>query len=711
MPADSPDLTVAILGDTFGVATFPGTVRRLSDGTRSLAARVLAGEYGREMVAAGFSLAPEEDALPAELRAARAVRRIAEEAPLRLRRDELLAGAAPLLEAVFHQKPVAKVGSTSHTTIGFERALHEGLKAYRLRLAERRQRTDLDPDQEAFLTAMAECLDAMAIWHGRLLAGLDELGLSEVRARLERVPENPPETFGEAVQALWFLWEFQRLCGNWSGLGRVDKTLGPYLARDLAAGRITLDEARELLAHFWIKGAEWIGAKNGQVGSSGDAQFYQNVILGGVDESGEPVLNEVTELVLDIVEELHISDFPVAVRVSRRTPARLWWRIAAVQRLGGGIVAIYNDDVVIPALVQFGYPLAEARNYTNDGCWEILIPGCTAFSYRPFDLLPAVQRALGLDHDGPVETPDFATLYARFHAEMAQLLEGVWRECANAFRQGQPSPLLSLFVDDCIDRARPYHSRGARYTVRAPHAGGLPDAANSLYAIQTLVYDQQRLSLAELVAILRADWVGHEDLRQEIRRDLLLYGNDNPAADAMLQRVFHDYTALCATQPERDGVRLPAGISTFGREIEFRANRTATPFGARRGDILASNFSPTPGTDRSGPTAAINSVTSVDFTRLPCGTPLDLKLHPSSVAGEAGLAALVGLLRSFVARGGLYLQLDVADAKTLRDAQQRPELYPNLSVRVSGWSARFTTLSRDWQEMIIQRTEQHLPNP
>ena len=137
---------------------------------------------------------------------------------------------------------------------------------------------------------------------------------------MERVPEQPPRTFYEAVQALWEFWEFQRLCGNWSGLGRVDKMLGPFLERDLQAGRITLDGARDLLAHFWIKGAEWIGSDNWSVGTSGDAQFYQNVVLGGVDEEGREVTNPVTYLVLDIVEETHISDFPVAVRVNRTHP-------------------------------------------------------------------------------------------------------------------------------------------------------------------------------------------------------------------------------------------------------------------------------------------------------------------------------------------------------------------------------------------------------
>ena len=702
----------AILGSTFGVTTFPTAARRLSDGTRALAARVLAGEYGRAMANSDFALSPEDDGLPPELRSARAVRLVAERAPLRLRSGELLAGSAPLLEATFHRQPAADVASTSHTTIGFERALREGLGAYRRRLAERGQREGLGQGQRQFLQAMAECLDAMAVWHARLLAGLDALGLATVRDRLARVPESPPGTFGEAVQALWFLWEFQRLCGNWSGIGRLDKMLGPYLARDLAAGTTTLDEARELLAHFWIKGAEWIGTRNSHIGSSGDAQFYQNVVLGGVDEQGEPVLNDVTHLVLDIVEELHISDFPVAVRVGRQTPERLWRRIAEVQRLGGGIVSIYNDEVVVPALVDFGYPLAEARDYANDGCWEVLVPGRTAFGYRPFDLLPAVQRALGIEGDGePPDDPDFETVYARFRAEMARLLEGVWQQCAQSFAGGPPSPLLSLFVDDCIERARPYHDRGARHSVRSPHAGGMPDAANSLHAVKTLVYEQRRLSLAELVGILRRDWEGHEELRREVARELVLYGNDSEPADAMLQRVFADYAALCAARAEDNGVLMPAGISTFGRELEFRKGRTATPFGARRGAILAPNISPTPGTDRRGPTAVVNSATKLDFRRLPCGTPLDLKLHPSAIAGQEGLAALVALLRAFADQGGFYLQVDVADARILRDAQARPELYPNLSVRISGWSARFVTLAPEWQEMVIQRTEQHFAQP
>lgn len=720
MTSDLPVAESRSLDASFG-AMVPGLqAARLSAATRRLAGRVLLGEYGRRMGRASFVLTPDEDAAAPELRTARAILRIAGEAPLHVRSEELLAGAAPLVEAAYHQIPVAGVSGTSHTTLGFARALREGLGAYRQRLCARRQRGPLSAEQGQFLDAMAMCLDAMALWHRRLLVELDRQAAAEsgaararlesVRAALAPVPEAPPQSFREAVQALWFLWEFQRLCGNWSGIGRLDAMLGPLLERDLAAGSTTLDEARELLAHFWIKGAEWIGCRADHAASGGDAQFYQNVVLGGVDAAGLPVCNAVTYLVLDIAEELHISDFPVAVRVGTRTPERLWRRIAEVQRLGGGIVSIYNDALVIRSLVEFGYPLEDARDFANDGCWEVTIPGKTAFSYCPFDLLPAFQETLGLG-PGNTVTPDGATfdeVYARFRDRMRAMIEAVCAQGEKAFLDGPPSPLVSLFVDDCIEAARSYYRRGAVYSVRSPHAGGMPDTANSLYAVKTLVFDRRRVGLAELAEILRQDWNGHEDLRQEVRRDLVLYGNDEDGPDSMLTRVYNDYVALCREQPRRNGVLMPPGISTFGRELAFRPQRLAQPFGARAHEILASNLAPTPGTDRRGPTAVIRSFCKQDFTRLTCGTPLDLKLHPGGLADERGLGALVTLLKAFVEQGGFYLQVDVADAAVLRDAQARPERYPNLSVRISGWSARFVTLGREWQDMVIQRTEQHL---
>jgi formate C-acetyltransferase len=209
--------------------------------------------------------------------------------------------------------------------------------------------------------------------------------------------------------------------------------------------------------------------------------------------------------------------------------------------------------------------------------------------------------------------------------------------------------------------------------------------------------------------VLRENWAGHEDLCGQVWRKLVLYGNDDDAADGMLRRVFETYVSLCE-RTERADPRIlrPAGISTFGREIQWAPQRAATPFGRHAGDILSSNLAPTPGSERHGPTAIIQSYCGCDFERLPNGVPLDLKLMPSSVRGEAGVEALVGLLKTFVALGGWYIQPDVVDTDLLRDAQVHPERYPNLAVRVSGWSARFTTLSVEWQDMVIQRTAHEL---
>lgn len=723
----------------FGIATGEKPPQRLTDQTRALAARYLSGEIGRTIEPAAFAI---PDAfyltLPSLNRQyAEAVRLIAAHAPLRIIPGEKLAGAATLQEALGHKVPLLRqaylghnvpdddhiarkrftppvqlLSSVSHTTLGFAKALRLGYCGIREEIRQRLARGGLDADGAELLQCMLICLDAATTWHGRYVAaleqriatcaGADHQNDLAVLTALRRVPEHPPATFHEALQALWLLWDFQRLCGNWSGLGRIDKMLGPYLRDDLAAQRITLDQARELLAHFWIKGCEWITA-NGR--GSGDAQFYQNVVLAGVDEAGNEVANEVTDLVLDVVEELHISDFPIAVRLSRRTPDRLLRRIAAIQRLGGGIVATYNEDRIIPTLVQFGYPLEEARDFANDGCWEILIPGKTCFSYQPFDALQILQAVLGLD-PGVTTTPAFASfdsLYEDFRQRLAFRLT----QLVNATnRSRHPSVLVDLLIDGCIENGRSYYDLGPRYTALSPHPGGLPDVVDSLLAIRKLVFEERRLDLAALAAILRTDWQGQEELRHWIRTRLDFFGGGSPESDALMRRVFDDYTGLVAKVHERHGALRPAGISTFGREMsDYLPHRTAAASGRKKGEILASNFTPSPGSDRGGPTGVISAHCSVDFSRLPCGTALDLKLHPAAVRGQEGLNAMVALLRGFVELGGIFMQLDVVDAALLRDAQAHPERYPNLAVRVSGWSARFATLNKEWQELILSRME------
>jgi formate C-acetyltransferase len=700
----------------------PECPKLLSDATHELARRAIMGEHGRGMAPAAFALDEVEVAgMSPDMRYAHAVKLVAERAPLRILPGELVVGSATLKEAPAHSTPVAKVSSVSHTTIGFDRVLKTGYKALRQRIQERLRRGDLPEGGEDFLNSMMLCLDAAEIWHGRYMAELDKLiasstgdeqkNYTRVRDALANVPENPAGNFHEAVQSLWFMYAFQRLLGNWSGIGRIDEMLGPYLERDLAAGRITEDEARELLAHFWIKGCEWIGAFDTR--GSGDAQHYQNIVLSGIDASGNDITNDVTYLVLDVVEELHISDFPLGIRVNKRTDGRLLRRVAEVQRHGGGIAALYNEEVVIDGLVKFGYPLEEAREFANDGCWEVLIPGKTAFIYVPFDLLALLQDTLGLN-DANAPAPDYADFDSLYAAFMQRLRAHIDRHNAmadNAHNGGNSTPLISLFVEDCIERARGYNNGGAHYRVMAPHAGGMANVANNLLVIDELIYRQHYMALPDLVAVLRADWDGQEPLRRLVQSRFTFYGNDDDKADAMMRRVFDDYTGIVAEVRERNGVLRPCGISTFGREIEWsqppNGNRKAGADGYRRGAILATNCSPSPGTDKIGPTAVIKSYCKLDFARTPNGATVEIKLHPECAKGEEGLTTMVALMRGFVDLGGWFMHTDVVDSAMLLDAQRHPEKYPNLSVRVAGWSARFATLDKNWQDMVINRTQQY----
>ena len=229
-----------------------------------------------------------------------------------------------------------------------------------------------------------------------------------------------------------------------------------------------------------------------------------------------------------------------------------------------------------------------------------------------------------------------------------------------------------------------------------------------MYAIQKLVFEERRVSFDELMAILQNNWEGYEDLRQFVRNHYIYYGNDNCEADAFTARVLNDFADLVLLLNNRSPILFPPGVSTFGRQIEWAPYRSSTPFGFRKNDILSGNDSPTPGTDVTGATAVIKSYCKTDLRKQTNGAALDVKLDPSAVEGPNGIGALVGLMKGFLELGGLFMQLDVMDADTLRLAQEHPEDFKTLSVRVSGWNARFVTLDRQWQDMIIKRTAQKI---
>ncbi len=648
-----------------------------------------------------------------------AIARIAREAPLRICEGELISGAATLGFAIEHRVPATLggkhfFGSVSHLTVDFETVLKKGVGHIR-REAERSLARHKGTERERFLQSCLATLDAFAHWHGRYLNALGAMPeYAENYQALCRVPFLPATNFREAVQSLWFTFAFLRLCGNWPGVGRIDLLLGEYLEADLRKGILTLDEAREILAHFFIKGCEWICGENDFSNGSGDAQHYQNIVLAGVDRDGREVTNAVTYLVLDVLEELPIGDFPTTVRVNKNTDGALLRRVAEVLRLGGGVLAVYNEDLVLEAFRLQGYDLAEARSFANDGCWEVQVPGKTFFCYIPFDALRLLQEHTLQKYADGVSFSNFEALYAQYIKDLRVCVEQILQKQAKLFADGvlsdtwrerTPCTAVSLFEQGCIEKGRSYLEGGPVYNVCSPHIGGLPDAANSLYAIRKLVYEEKRVTLPALMQILHNNWEGEEVLRQYVLHAYKYYGNDNDEVDLLAARILADFADACKTLEGRCGYRFPPGVSTFGRQIEWAPNRLATPNGKRAGAVLAPNLSPTPGTDTLGATAVIRSYCKADLTQMATGAALDLKLLPSAVSGEEGLDALVALIRGFVSLGGFFMQPDVVDASVLRAAQENPEEYSTLSVRVSGWNARFITLDKQWQDMLIAQCE------
>lgn len=709
---------------------------RLSEGTRRFADESLHGKYGdgaMECMAIALDDPTHPDRLTREDfeslsdigRQDAAIAALVRYAPIRLCPEERVCGAATCGGAIGAHIPVTFEGDlilwgVNHLTVDFFTAVREGMATVEAQVAARLARAEtesLRPRQLEFLRSCEATLRAFRVWHGRYLAAT-ETARPDLHELLLQVPFSPARTFHEAVQSLWFCFAFTRLCGNWPGLGRIDQLLEPYLEADLAAGRLTLDEAREILASFFIKGCEWIQSNTPQ--GSGDAQHYQNIVIGGIDRDGREVTGRVTYLILDIVEELAISDYPISVRLSPDSPPELFRRVAEVQRHGGGIVAVYNQPLVLRALERQGYPAALAREFANDGCWETQIPGMTRFSYSPFDALQVLQRqTLRLDSDTPAHFEDFESLYTAYLSDLRQVVDGIatgvlnawvpgWREGDMVWSPQIPCTVVSLFEHGCVESACSYYEGGVPYNVQSPHIGGAPDAGNSLYAIDKLVFRDKTVSFDRLMEILRTDWEGEEVLRRTVRRRLSCYGNDNDEADAYTTRLLDDFAELCAPWSHDLPVVFPSGVSTFGRQIEWSPGRLAVPFGFRRGEILSGNASPTPGTDTEGATATVRSYCKADLCRQTTGAALDIKLFPGTLDGENGVEALVGLLRGFLELGGYFMQIDVVDAETLRRAQENPERYKTLSVRVSGWNARFVTLNREWQDMIIQRTEQTL---
>lgn len=596
--------------------------------------------------------------------------------------------------------------------------------------------------------------------------------LFEIHRVCSRVPYHPAETLHEALQAYWFTYAMVNSGGEYVPLGRVDQHVFPYYQKDVEAGRIDDARADDLIGSFLAKcnerictdtkkwenhydfglfsqgvplsystGSEESGGheaggydiralsyqENESIDSDANFNFGQsgndwlmNMIIGGLRPDGEDGTNEVTYKLLRLRFEMGLLMPTLSVRVSSKAPAKLWQELARCLRHCEGEPAIYNDDTIIPGFVEIGIPEEEARDYTNDGCWETLIPGKSYFSYAHIMNLRCLEwvftRGVTLmtgEHEG-VDTgaldtfTDFEKFYAAYCAQVnSQIDLQVSRRLENLGMSHMiaPDPLMSSLMSGCIEKGRDMtEANVVPYSFHLLLITGLSNIVDSLCAIKKLVFEEKKATLEDFKNAISNNWVGYEELRLLAMNKVPKYGNDSDYADDMLVRVLKDFEDACvAWREKQDKLLLPSGIGTFENYAALGRNLSASPDGRVNGETLAPNYSPTPGVDVNGPTAVIKSATRPDLMRYFCGCPLDISLNANEYQGEVGLTRMEGILRSFCDLGGQIATITTTSVEELQDAVIHPEKHKNLKVRMGGLSAYFIAMSAVQQKNIIQR--------
>ncbi|HQI75662.1 MAG TPA: pyruvate formate lyase family protein [Candidatus Latescibacteria bacterium] len=619
----------------------------------------------------------------------------------------------------YYGKYFTQGGYPGHICWDFGRMLDLGIEGM-LGLCERGQRQTTAPRSREFYHCVAIVLQGLLSWVELHVSTIEDLireetdpvrrkELQEMADVCRRVPRNPSTTFREAVQTFWFqhlavMYE-NPFGGN--GPGRLDYYLWPFLERDLASGRIALDEARELVTELLIKLHERIAPADGWV---------EALPVGGRKPDGSLAINPLSSMIIEIISELPQTHPSVYVRLPDDAPDDFVDLTVRYLLRAGNRAQVYGDDAVIEALHRSGKVAVEdARHWTAGGCMEVSPQGCNCdllFSFahnvaRTFELvinggclMQTGERVV--DHPKTLaDYTSFEELYTDFEAELARELGILARRLdiyLEEYARLRPSFLLSSMTHDCLEKGRSINDGGARYTNYGGSGVGIPNVGDSLYAIQRAVFLDRRVTAAELLNALRTDFVGFEAL-QAYLRSLPKYGAGDEAADAMTDRVFCTFADLLASHTTRHGGTLVPIILGFVWVVDFGRQVGATPDGRNAGRPLAHGLSPQSGSAVKGITGAIRSATSLSLDKAGGGGAMMWDLDPSWAAPSV----VKPLLKTFVDRGGHIFQGNVISVETLRKAQQNPDEYRDLIVRVAGWSARFGTLSPATQEEIITR--------
>jgi pyruvate formate-lyase/glycerol dehydratase family glycyl radical enzyme len=632
-----------------------------------------------------------------------------------------------------------------HVALDFDQILSQGFSG----LAEkaRQVRDGLDPTvaenvrKRIFLQAVILSCNAVVRFGERFADHARQLGktcsdpdrrkeLQAIEAVCRRIPGKPARTFHEALQMTWFAFLLSQTesNGHSMGLARFDQYLYPYYQKDLAKGVITREQALALVECFWIKTAELNKLRNWRATRFKTGYpMFQTLTLGGQTQDGLDAVNDLSYLCLEATGALKLTSPTVVARIHPGTPEPFLAACCHTNLVhGGGLPGFFNDEVAIPTLLNMGIPLEDARNWAVLGCAEMVIPGksCSMtggggyfslLKLLEITLNNGVNPATGIclcPGDGDLST--FET-YAEVEAAYRRQLEahlGLLPMFANAvsmaYAELTPPPLLSAMLTHRIDAALDHSvGGGPDYNNTQVQAHNTANLGNALAVLKGLVFEEKRIQGAELKKHLETDFPGArgEEVRQMLLNKAPKFGNDDDSVDLLTRRAVNWFVkGLEKYQPIRGGVFGPT-LQTLTSNIPEGELIGATPDGRRAGEPTSDNASPSAGTDLAGVTATIKSVAKLEHERYPNGTLFNLRIHPSALEGEEGLAKFAALIRTFFDLGGLQVQFTLVSAEMLREAQESPEQFPNLVVKVAGYSALFNMLERTFQDQLIARTE------
>lgn len=539
------------------------------------------------------------------------------------------------------------------------------------------------------------------------------------------VPANAPRNFQEAIQMYWFvhLGTITELNG-WDAMnpGHFDQHLTPFYEKGLAAGTLTREEAKELLSCFWIKvnnhpAPPKVGITAKESGTYND---FTNINIGGVKKNGADGVSEVSYIMLEIVEELHVLQPGNSVHISSRTPDRFLTEACKVIRQGHGYPSIFNPDIYIPEMLRQGKSLEDAREGGCSGCIEVGAFGKEAYILTGYLNVPKIieitlnngvnpltGKQVSIKTGNPIDFKSYNELYKAFKKQLNYIVNQkilVSNYIDRMFAKYSPATFLSVVIEDCITKGKDYYNGGPRYNTNYIQCTGLGTVTDSLATLKKHVFEDSTFSMERILRAVLNNFKDEEILRQTILNKTPFYGNDNAYADDIALQVYNDLFEVIDGKPNTKGDTFHLNMLSTTCHVYFGKVMGATPNGRLAHKSISDGTSPSHGVDTNGPSAVIKSLTKLDQTKSG-GTLLNQRFLPSLLKRDEDLKKLGHLVRSYFALGGHHIQFNIVDTATLYAAQKHPEDYKDLLVRMAGYSDYFNDMNSDLQQEVIDRTE------